>query len=164
MPGRNWRLAFPPEFAHLTGREKRITTEMAKRRRQFFGRWSFWLLLVAWLVANRPQSATYALLEWLGEARSFAHQQRLKADVAAILGGESVRRETRGLTMAAAGEEAPPAPPQDAVLQRIQLWLEPVPAVAPRGTRTLPRVAGRDRCPECWRAPPPHEPPRASRA
>lgn len=49
-------------------------------------RWPFWLLVSAWLVANSPQAATWAALDWIEGARSFTHQQRLAQEVAVLLG------------------------------------------------------------------------------
>ena len=53
-------------------------------------RWPFWLLIAAWVSANSPQAATYAVLAWLADARSFSHQHRLTLDVAHLLAGEKV--------------------------------------------------------------------------
>lgn len=122
-------------------------------------RWPFWLLIAAWVCANSPQAATYAFLSWMAEARSFTHQQRLTADVARLLGGE--REETQ----VAARENSPPpaslpAVPAEAVLKKIPLSVERTADVLPPALgASHPRVAAW-LCPDVWRAPPPHGPPR----
>lgn len=86
-------------------------------------RWPFWLLIVAWVCANSPQAATYAVLTWMAEARSFAHQQRLTVEVAFLLGGkEAPERVTR--TENTAPAQPPPAVPPEAVLKKLSLALE----------------------------------------
>ena len=70
-------------------------------------RWPFWLLLAAWLCANTPAIAVCAALAWLGEARHFAHEQRLVTDVAFVLTGHDA--PGRGL-LAAAKQVSVPAP------------------------------------------------------
>ena len=51
-------------------------------------RWPFWLLIAAWVCANSPQAATYAVLSWMAEAGSFSHQKQLSREVAFLLAGE----------------------------------------------------------------------------
>lgn len=70
-------------------------------------RWPFWLLVGAWLVANSPQAATWAMLDWVEGARSFTHQQRLATEVAVLLG--RVKEEAapgQGLALARGTAEA----------------------------------------------------------
>jgi hypothetical protein len=43
------------------------------------------MLVVAWLCANSPQEMTLRFAAWTRDARSFSHQERLKAEVAALL-------------------------------------------------------------------------------
>ena len=43
------------------------------------------MLVVAWLCANSPQEMTLRLATWTKDARTFSHQERLKAEVAALL-------------------------------------------------------------------------------
>lgn len=51
-------------------------------------RWPFWLLVAAWFCANAPQRLTHEWAVWMANGRHFSHQERLKADVAALLGGK----------------------------------------------------------------------------
>ena len=123
--------------------------------------WPFWLLLVAWICANSPQAATYAVIAWAGEARAFSHQERLSVELAHLLAGEAAPSSV------APAEHLPlssskPAIPTAATLKKIELAVENMvkPAVPPQlveGSSTFPdRLAGIDR------GRPPHEPPRAA--
>ena len=90
-------------------------------------RWPFWLLIVAWVCANSPQVATYAVLAWLAEARQFSHQQQLTRDVAHLLSGEKTpARETTVVVASDRGEEkaSRPAVPAASVLKKIDLSTE----------------------------------------
>lgn len=126
--------------------------------------WPFWLLLAAWVCANSPQAATYALFAWIAEARSFSHQQRLSSDVVALLGGEAAAPAEASRAAAAAPSPVEPLPavPPDAVLKKFPLACEPV-------AEFLPPVLRADRpaddprgIPGTLRAPPPHGPPRVA--
>ena len=126
-------------------------------------RWPFWLLIAAWVCANSPQAATYAVLTWLAEARSFSHQKQLTFDVAHLLAGE--KSPSHHAVGAVAGNEDQPAPPLSpipdaAVLKKLDLSSEtagilPRPVVA----RVRRNSAG-DWRGDTLRAPPPHGPPR----
>lgn len=121
--------------------------------------WPFWLLLAAWLCANSPPSATYTALTWLGEARSFSHQQRLTVDVAFLLVGEKAPGLLAGL------KRIPPAParpvlPVNTALKKIELALAETIEVLPALSAVVhgafaPPADG------TLRARPPHGPPRA---
>ena len=50
--------------------------------------WPFWLLVAGWVCANSPQVAVYAVLAWVSEAKTFAHQRDLAREVAHLLVGE----------------------------------------------------------------------------
>lgn len=69
---------------------------------------AFWLLVLSWACANvRPA----AVVSWFTQARLLSHQQRLTADVSALLGGE---RETSSAELAgsqANGSRTKPALP-----------------------------------------------------
>jgi hypothetical protein len=123
--------------------------------------WPFWLLLLAWFCANSPPAATYAVLTWLGEAHSFSHQQRLKADVARLLAGEDKP------DLLATCQEIPVAPskpvlPAETTLKKIDLAFEEAVEAAVPSVRANNFVASTDRWESIRRARPPHEPPRAA--
>lgn len=136
---------------------------MRARFRSTAPRWPFWLLLAAWFCANSPQAATYALLGWVAEARSFSHQQRLTTEVAFLLGGEkAAARETAvAATAHSVPEKTPPLIPTEAVLKKLPLYAaEGLAEVWPPAERAqIFRAVGL-----AWsgagRAPPLPEPPR----
>lgn len=122
-------------------------------------RWPFWLLIAAWVCANSPQAATYAVLTWLAEARSFTHQQRLAVEVAFLLSGEKTPERISAAATATAAK-LPPAVPADAVLKKLPLALEctaesPVAPTAPEQGRPASL-----RWPGALRSPPLLGPPR----
>lgn len=129
-------------------------------RHRSAARWPFWLLLAAWVCANSPQAATYALLAWLGEARHFSHQQRLTAEVASLLAGERAPGPGVAMTDAPAKPPAPPLP-AEAVLKKLDLAVERT--VGPQFRQAAGKICGASgwTMPDPRRAPPPHEPPRA---
>lgn len=137
---------------------------MLTTRRTQSARWPFWLLLAAWVCANSPQSATYAVLSWMAESRSFSHQHRLTGDVASLLGGERVRGSAAIAHAAnpAPSKPLPPVPPPEAVLKKFPLSLELLAEMLPPGLRAgcpfAPACVG----PDSFRARPPHEPPRVA--
>lgn len=85
-------------------------------------RWPFWLLLAAWFCANSPQILTYELVEWVGSARQFTHQQRLTNQVVGVLTGDTPVNLTAAPVDLAHVPFAP-AVPADATLQKINLAL-----------------------------------------
>jgi hypothetical protein len=90
-------------------------------------RWPFWLLIAAWVSANSPQAATYAVFAWLADARDFSHQQQLTRDVAHLLAGE--KAPARATPVVVANDEREPttqrsAFPAAAVLKKIDLSSE----------------------------------------
>lgn len=122
--------------------------------------WPYWLLLLAWVCANSPQSASYAAIAWLGEARSFSHQQRLSADVARLLTGEELPpAEIAHAEKPLAEKPAVPAMP---AVTKIELATESsVHSLIPDLPVSL--LAQRVRLLEsALRAPPPHGPPRVA--
>ena len=129
-------------------------------RKRSPARWPFWLLLAAWFCANSPQAATYALLTWLGEARHFSQQQRLTAEVAAVLTGAEAPVAFAAAPDTTVRPFAPPVP-ADATLKKIELAVERTVEVLPSAVREKMRVARAMALPEPRRAAPPHEPPRA---
>ena len=82
--------------------------------------WPIWLLFAAWFCANSPQSVTYDLIQWTRDARHFTHQERLKADVAAMLSGKNGKM-TAQVEKPPARPSAPPIP-AEAVLKKIDLY------------------------------------------
>ena len=122
--------------------------------------WPFWLLIVAWFCANSPQSATFAVLAWAGEARSFSHQQRLSLDLARLLVGEGKA------VVVDSAEESPspplaPAIPTEATLKKIELTVEHLAKAEVPAQSDTERVVVVTRLDGLDRARPPHEPPRA---
>lgn len=137
---------------------------MKSRRPISAPQWPFWLLIVAWVCANSPQVAVYTALSWLTEGRSFTHQQRLVAEVAHLLGGGEAVPSRAAQTLARTQTHTPakPLPPvsAEAVQKKITLALERSAEFLPLALRAdYPCAAVRD-CPESFRAPPPHGPPR----
>jgi hypothetical protein len=158
------RVTAAKKQSHPRAIAKRIMSGMSRRSHPPSRRWPFWLLLAAWVCANSPQAATYALLSWITEARSFTHQQRLTSDVAFLLGGE-VPRENAVAKNEVPGPVKPPVPvPPDAVLKKLELSCERLAEVLPPALRAIcPNEAVRA-CPDSFRAPPPHGPPRVNAA
>jgi len=135
-------------------------------RRPTTHRWPFWLLIAAWFCANSPQTATYALLAWLGEARTFSHQQQLSRDVAHLLGGETAPSRVAAVMARAKADEGalvklPSSVPASAVLKKIDLSVESVPGFNEPPATAIKRSGLTVGWSDCLRAPPPHGPPRA---
>ena len=123
--------------------------------------WPLWLLVLAWFCANSPQTLICTAVVWLGEARSFSHQQRLASEVAHLLVGEKPH------SLLAHVHSIPPAPakptlPALPTLKKVELaaedtvrWFAPLP---PSKLRLhVPQHAA-----SVLRAPPLHGPPRAA--
>jgi hypothetical protein len=127
-------------------------------------RWPFWLLIAAWVCANTPQIAVFALLTWLAESRSFTHQQRLTQDVARLLVGEKPTTPIAD-TVARTQENIPSKPlppvPADTVLKKLELSLEKTTELLPLALRATRYREISSVCPEQRRCAPPHGPPRA---
>jgi hypothetical protein len=132
------------------------------RRSQTFRisvRWPFWLLVVAWVCANGPQAATYAVLSWLHSAPSFKHQQRLTKDVVSLLTHRGAHAAVKqGATQVPARPLAPV--PDEAVLKRLDLSCERVVEVASETSGASRVRAPEELCPPSRRPAPPHDPPR----
>lgn len=128
-------------------------------------RWPFWLLLVAWVCANSPQAATYAVLSWMADARKFSHQQQLTREVAYLLAGEKAPEQRTTAVAAVKQQETKPlrsAVPAAAVLKKIDLSTEQRPHNL-RLSMGVPTLASADHARAgTLRAPPPHEPPRTA--
>jgi hypothetical protein len=111
--------------------------------------WPIWLLFAAWFCANSPQSVTYDLILWTRDARHFTHQERLKADVAAMLSGTGGKM-TAQVEKPPARPSAPPIP-AEAVLKKIDLYAPIViasiapPTREPNPTAELPGAPDRGR-------------------
>jgi hypothetical protein len=123
--------------------------------------WPFWLLLAAWVCANTPAVAFFALLTWLGEARHFDHQQRIMIDVAFVLSGQ----DAPGRGLIAAAKNAPtntslPTVPAEVSLKKIDLAVERTAEILPPEITTRTFSAFDDLMLDARREPPPHEPPR----
>ena len=130
-------------------------------------RWPFWLLIVAWVCANSPQAATYALLTWIAEARQFSHQQQLTRDVAHLLVGEKAPTRQTVVATSDQGRESGGGRsqvPAGAVLKKIDLSTEKrMEHVGPIAARPSFDRATNWRT-DALRAPPLHGPPRADAA
>lgn len=136
---------------------------MRRSRHANSPRWPFWLLLAAWFCANSPQAATYAVLTWLAEARSFTHQQQLTFDVVHLLAGEKTPSRRAVVVRAANDRSATmplPSVPAAAVLKKIDLSSEKTGEVTPRLMAIGSHGPANERMLDSWRAPPPDEPPR----
>lgn len=132
----------------------------SRRSTQPAARWPFWLLLAAWVCANSPQVAVFAVCTWLYEARQFTHQQRLTTEVAYVLGGE----RAPGIfaeAMAQAPVKPPPIIPAEAMAKKIQLSVESVTDFLPPALRASRRAVAEIDCRDVGRAPPLLMPPRA---
>jgi hypothetical protein len=149
---------------HPTSHPERIISGMRASVNNSPPRWPFWLLIVAWVCANSPQAATYAVLAWIAEARQFTHQQQLTRDVAHLLVGE--KAPTHQAVVATSDEgrasEWPRSQvPAGAVLKKIDLStekrMEHVRPIAAR--RSFERTTNWRT--DALRAPPLHGPPRA---
>jgi hypothetical protein len=122
--------------------------------------WPYWLLLLAWVCANSPQTATYVAITWLGDVRSFSHQERLAADVARLLTGD----ELPAAEIAHTERNSPPKstmPPMPG-LTKIELATEKsLHALEPKIPMSRLDVDV-VRVESALRAPPPHGPPRVA--
>jgi hypothetical protein len=121
--------------------------------------WPIWLLFAAWICANSPQAVTYDLIVWVHGARHFSHQQRLKADVAFILGGKKM---ALAVQLEKAAPSKPFAPPiaAEAVLKKIDLYAPFVIEWIPPCVGDLKVFAKADRAPDRARSEPLLPPPR----
>lgn len=122
--------------------------------------WPCWLLLLAWICANSPQTATYVAITWLGEARSFSHQERLAADVARLLTVD----ELPAAEIVQAERSLPPksAMPPMPGMTKIELATESsLHSLEPKVPVSL-LESGVARPESALRAPPPHGPPRVA--
>jgi hypothetical protein len=142
---------------------------MSVRRSTAAARWPFWALLAAWVCANCPQAAVYAVVTWLAEARTFSHQYELTRSVAHLLKGEPsasrvaviLHRTQAGLPDGAPAPVVPPVPPES-VLRKIPLCVETIsahPRPVTGGVRLAPEAVG---VPDWVRPVPLLEPPRAA--
>lgn len=122
-------------------------------------RWPFWLLIVAWVCANSPQAATYAVLTWMSEARNFSHQHRLTSQVVHVLTGQSESTQLAALP-ATGGKPALPSVPADAILKKLDLAFEGTREVLPIALRERHRMVRVLPPHERMGVAPPHEPPR----
>jgi hypothetical protein len=98
---------------------------------------------------------------WVGEARSFSHQQRLTADVARVLVGEEPAPISAGLHNVPS-EGAKQAVASNETVKKVELaiessvhWLARDTVEPAKTLRVLPFLS-------TLRASPPHEPPRAA--
>ncbi len=132
---------------------------MKLRRTSRTSQWPFWLLLLAWTCANAPQTAVYAGLAWLTEARSFSHQHRLSTDVMFVLAGQPVPQRIARAAQSAPARPAVPVP-AEAVVKKLPLAFEGLAEVLPPALRANRSADQARACPESFRAPPPHGPPR----
>jgi hypothetical protein len=117
------------------------------------------VLVLAWVCANCPPTLICTAVVWLGEARSFTHQQRLTSEVAHLLVGEkphSLLAHVPSLPLAPAKSALPPPP----ALKKIELAAEDTLSwIAPPAPDPLSAPSDLDAA-SALRAPPPHDPPR----
>jgi len=134
-------------------------TRMPARRRLSSSRWPFWALLAAWVCANTPQAAVYAVVTWFAEARSFSHQYELTRAVAHLLKGEHCASRVAVVLQRAPTETPerapvlPPAPPES-VVRKIPLCVETI-AAAARPVADGVRLAPEGVCAPDWIRPRP---------
>jgi hypothetical protein len=88
---------------------------------RFNARWPFWLLLAAWFCANSPQAATYEVIVWFGQARSFSHQERLSSEVASILAGGTKSVASLVADRAQSAQQPSPSLPFNPTLKKIDV-------------------------------------------
>lgn len=124
-------------------------------------RWPFWLLAAAWFCANTPQRLTYEWAVWMANGRHFSHQERLKADVAALLTGTKTNPL---VALAKSGPvRLPVAPvPTDNSFKKIDLFASDTAEAIeqPRRNTAYPKIAWR--VPENSRPEPLVPPPKAA--
>jgi len=84
--------------------------------------WPVWILFAAWLCANSPQDLTFTAIGWVGSARHFSHQERLKSEVASLLSG---RKQDPIALSAKPAPEKPFVPPvvTEVILKKIDLYV-----------------------------------------
>jgi hypothetical protein len=128
-------------------------------RRPQTSRWPFWMLIAAWVCANMPQVALFALLTWVGEARSFTHQERLSLEVACLLTGQC---ESNTVDSTSKLPEPAPVPviPIDLLAKKLDLALEQTSEFLPLAVRLVAPMIDPFSVPDSFRPAPPHEPPR----
>lgn len=85
--------------------------------------WPLWLLVLAWICANSPHTATFAVIKWVEHGRTFSHQQRLTSDLARLLGHQEMPANEPTLAQAPKSPSKP-ATLAEAVLTKIELALE----------------------------------------
>lgn len=91
----------------------------SKRRKPAL--WPFWVLVLAWFCANTPGRLSYECAVWMAHARHFSHQERLKADVASLLGGHKANPLAALARSCAEPQPAAPAAATES-LQKIDLY------------------------------------------
>lgn len=123
-------------------------------------RWPFWLLLGAWFCANSPQAVTYEIVVWLGNARSFSHQQRLTSEVAFILAGQPAAAALGGARTEPAQPPSVPMP-TEVTLKKFDLFVAFSSELIPPKTLTFKSGVNLQRPPASPGRELPSEPPRA---
>jgi hypothetical protein len=119
-----------------------------------------WLLVMGWVCASMPPATRIAAVDWIANARTFAHQGRLTLDVARLLTGEHeapvVERTTRP-----AAPRSQPLVPIEFCGKKLELTCEGMAAVVPPVWRPNRQFSWAPAIPESLRTAPPHRPPRA---
>jgi hypothetical protein len=118
------------------------------------------MLVLAWLCANSPQEMTLRLVAWTQEARSFSHQERLKAEVASLLSG----RQAEAPQLATQPIPVRPAATSvvlEVVLKKIDFYPALSFRILPPEARSWRYGEWRGLPPASARAEPPVPPPRA---
>jgi hypothetical protein len=124
-------------------------------------RWTFWLLIAAWVCANTPQDAAFHLIVWVKNARHFSHQAQLHSEVASILSGKPADAPVSLATATGAEKSPPPVAPADFAVKKILLSLvvEHLAVSPPSSVETWTAICLRSR--PAHVADVPHPPPRA---
>jgi len=117
-------------------------------------------LVAAWLGANSTPAINFTLLSWVAEARTFSHQARLGAEVAALLAGEESTSKANQISENSGHQPQLPPALVDTAFKRFDLALADrclLPTDDSAKRESYPReIDGMSR----WRAAPPHGPPR----
>lgn len=92
----------------------------ADRAHRSASTWPIWLLALAWLCANSPQSAGFEIISWIKGASHFSHQTNLVESASLLLSDQEIPR-----AQLAAATEVPapvePLIPAEATIKKIEL-------------------------------------------
>lgn len=135
-----------------------MSTMRSMTRTGLNSRWPFWLLVFGWFCASYPLALVDTLV-WLGEARTFSHQQRLETAVARLM-AEVDHPSLMANSVSTSSSPAEPARALNVSSKKIELVCEEF-AVVLRLDAPAVSLRPAEFCLEsAMRGPPPHEPPR----